>query len=590
MKELLFSRAIILMCFAASLAFGMECSADDKSDYSKYRVSENTGMYAVSDIFNSKDKSRTKWNGCDPSKYRDMKFYDKDGKTLVRGIINGYSPENHGKTLGIRTKTLLNETHENIGTINPDGTFELEVGITHPHLCTFSFSEIYKDIYLSPGDTLDIVTTVNRSPVIHYRPEYLGFRGEFDDIVAINLLNDSIEKHYNLTLLWKNYPIRKGEEMKGDTYKANESLAGLLDSVVRDLPNLIGNLPVNGSVKDIVETLTAGDISYTAEYLDLNFHNANPNAFALDEEGNLIFKPGDQLDMKLKFAPWLRNMDLLYDNPLMLCTDFSILNGWRSNHLFKQGMNIACEIINPADSMTYGLEGISIYDQLKQADSENLRSIGVGNCFAAQYIRCLGLCNKISERGVPDSSHLEYNSYKVRNLLRHIDYDLLGEQLMSTFEDYIKDVLIAENKMNKEESKSKFIHDTGNVDTLKKLIDEYKGNVLFLDFWGIGCGPCLSGMKQHKPIIEEYSDHPFKVLYIAEDDASRKASERWLDKNDIKGEHIFITPDDWRRFSSIFDFSAIPFGVLIDKNGEVIALHYDILHDRKLLDDTLSAK
>lgn len=122
------------------------------------------------------------------------------------------------------------------------------------------------------------------------------------------------------------------------------------------------------------------------------------------------------------------------------------------------------------------------------------------------------------------------------------------------------------------------------------MIADYKGNVLFLDFWSIGCGPCLNGMKQQKSLIKEYADRPFKALYIAADDVSKMACERWLDKNEIRGEHIFVSPDDWRRLSSIFNFSSIPFGVLIDKNGDVIAKDYDIMNNTRLLDDTLSAE
>lgn len=196
----LFSYLFVLGMASASV---FNCSANDIIDYTKYKVSENTGMYSLADIFNSPDKSELRWNGSEPSKYKEMKFYDEEGKTLVRGIIKGYVPDNHGITFGIRTKTLLNELNENMGTINPDGTFELEVDITDPHLCTLSFGEIYKDVYLSPGDTIEIVTTVNRSPVYNYWPEYVGFRGDFDDVVAINLLNDSIEKHYNLSFFGK---------------------------------------------------------------------------------------------------------------------------------------------------------------------------------------------------------------------------------------------------------------------------------------------------------------------------------------------------------------------------------------------------
>ena len=149
---------------------------------------------------------------------------------------------------------------------------------------------------------------------------------------------------------------------------------------------------------------------------------------------------------------------------------------------------------------------------------------------------------------------------------------------------------IAENQMTKDESQSKFIHDPDNIDTLEKLIAAYKGNVVFLDFRSIRCGPCLDGIKKQKPLVEQYSDRPFKALYIAADDASRKACERWLTKNEVKGEHVFVTVDDWRRLTSLFNFSSIPFGVLIDKKGDVIATNCDIIKSTRLLNDALAAE
>ena len=39
-----------------------------------------------------------------------------------------------------------------------------------------------------------------------------------------------------------------------------------------------------------------------------------------------------------------------------------------------------------------------------------------------------------------------------------------------------------------------------------ELIAPYKENVLFLDFWSTGCGPCRSGMIAAKPVVERFEN------------------------------------------------------------------------------------
>src|SRR5690606_17461816 len=41
------------------------------------------------------------------------------------------------------------------------------------------------------------------------------------------------------------------------------------------------------------------------------------------------------------------------------------------------------------------------------------------------------------------------------------------------------------------------------TEIFRKIIDQYKGKMLFVDFWGIFCGPCIASIKQHKPAREK---------------------------------------------------------------------------------------
>lgn len=68
-----------------------------------------------------------------------------------------------------------------------------------------------------------------------------------------------------------------------------------------------------------------------------------------------------------------------------------------------------------------------------------------------------------------------------------------------------------------------------------------------------------------------------------------EACKKWLRKEGIKGEHIFVSDDDWNRLRGIFNFSGIPFGVLIGKDGKVIKTKHVMTDDDPLLKKALSA-
>ena len=76
----------------------------------------------------------------------------------------------------------------------------------------------------------------------------------------------------------------------------------------------------------------------------------------------------------------------------------------------------------------------------------------------------------------------------------------------------------------------------------QSLKDKYAGNVIYMDFWGIGCGPCRMGMLQQRTLVDKYKDSPVRFLYICnEKDSPREPSQKFLTDNGIQGEHLFLS-------------------------------------------------
>ena len=79
-------------------------------------------------------------------------------------------------------------------------------------------------------------------------------------------------------------------------------------------------------------------------------------------------------------------------------------------------------------------------------------------------------------------------------------------------------------------------------------------------------------MKEERETVERLKDKPVRFLYICDEkDSPREHTEAWLTKNNIKGEHIYVTHNEWNLLAAKFNIYAIPFKIGVDMNGNVVA-------------------
>lgn len=121
--------------------------------------------------------------------------------------------------------------------------------------------------------------------------------------------------------------------------------------------------------------------------------------------------------------------------------------------------------------------------------------------------------------------------------------------------------------------------DTPAADLLRRFTEKYEGKYLMIDFWGMSCGPCRSGIQRSKKMRETLRNHPdVDFLFIsAEGDGPeedyRKYVAEWLDGEDV----VRVSRDEFNSLMELFGFLGIPHYETLDRQGNVVrnALHYD---------------
>jgi peroxiredoxin len=100
-------------------------------------------------------------------------------------------------------------------------------------------------------------------------------------------------------------------------------------------------------------------------------------------------------------------------------------------------------------------------------------------------------------------------------------------------------------------------------------LSEYRGDVVMINFWATWCGPC----RQEMPLLDEmytrYNRVGFNLLGVNIDDDSGRAMAMIREL----GVNFPVLFDARKEVSKMYDVSAMPVTVIVDRTGQVRYVH-----------------
>ena len=110
-----------------------------------------------------------------------------------------------------------------------------------------------------------------------------------------------------------------------------------------------------------------------------------------------------------------------------------------------------------------------------------------------------------------------------------------------------------------------------NPDGQTITLSSFKGKYVLIDFWASWCGPCRAESQAIVALYNKYNPKGFEILSVSLDqdktawiNAIKKDNlDKWTHISDLKG---------WSsQAGALYNVTSIPFTVLVDKDGKVIA-------------------
>jgi uncharacterized protein (TIGR03435 family) len=116
--------------------------------------------------------------------------------------------------------------------------------------------------------------------------------------------------------------------------------------------------------------------------------------------------------------------------------------------------------------------------------------------------------------------------------------------------------------------------------------DKLKGKVVVLEFWNIGCGPCIQAIPHLNDLVEQFGGKPVVFLSISDDNADRL--KQFLQRKPIKSWLALDGP--FSPTKTAFGIYGIPTTFIINKSGIIVAITHPAKLEAKHLEEILTGK
>jgi len=479
-----------------------------------------------------------------PVDFNSPQFFNQDTAHLI-GYIKGYDPRlNFTTGIIYSCNEITYEEYPTVIRIYPDGRFEANYLLTHPTYSYFVLNDAVIRFYIEPGQTLSVILNwdefliADRLRNIRYQLKGIVYGG------TLAKINDELEKYPQEQSNYKEFQ-KKVATLSPYDFKKDLSLAFTQN-----------NKKLETYVK--VNLLTAKTVTILKN--EILLENSTKLFDFVDNRTYMLISKKDTTNKIIKipitadYYDFLKDMQL-NDNSLLVSSYYS---SFINRFEFCNPLNVRSKISKrtvQAKDYSMRLEEW----RLKDSAVQNLLGLKPNLTYNIAKIRSL----KYSFSQLPKTSALEYwDSLKV---------GIKNPILIKTG----KDILL---KTFPESSVSSYELPKGMAtDVFKKIIDPFRGKILFIDFWATTCGPCVAGIKRMKATREKYKDNPdFEFIFITDEGSSPLETYNSMVVEQELKNTFRINKDDFFYLRQLFKFNGIPHYAAIDKNGKVISDHFEM--------------
>lgn len=217
----------------------------------------------------------------------------------------------------------------------------------------------------------------------------------------------------------------------------------------------------------------------------------------------------------------------------------------------------------PTTVNTFGDSDDQIKKKLVSQTTKNLTNLRTG--FWTDYL----LASYINSSILHKEEEISASSmpYYVELIKTNIHDNYTREFLLSKMKE-MQSSINERNKIEIAPNSKLQDHALSPSNLYSKILKENKGKVIYLDFWGTWCAPCIQQMPYSNRLHAKLAHKNVAFVYLA-CKSNTGAAENIIKKEQLNGQNYILNQEDYEYFEKLFKINGLPRYVLIDKYGKI---------------------
>ena len=534
----------------------------------------------------------------------------KDGEAVISGWIKDLPKDIHEGKISITANSanIVTGVPQNANTTSDEfGRFTMTVKLNGPQTVRFQEAGEYvffaKDIVLEPGKQYYMVHDWKNRCCL-----FMGENARLQNELAANPCD--IETNP----FWQIHGYDKMmTEFKEKSLANYDKATSLLNDIIARNPN------VSRRYRDYVNERNR--IVAAAEIQDLmNDKNGTlTDEFVSAINGLTVFNPTVPFSLAPGFRPYLHLRNFACERGIrqgygqtpkmyMSLEEKGMIKYSDSEHDFikrwqqREKRNAEKPVALRGQKLLafmHELDEICTKSEIQEfIDKENIKKVYDEFVLDRYLSNCIAIDSLSNEQIMRDYGRAVWLCRELADCRRFKDKERASVVINEIKDDYFRQQVIDLNnyyeelaKQN-EEAVNKVIAPSSNVEGLTdgkaiidKIIEPYKGKIVYLDVWGTWCPPCIEAIKDSPKLKESVKDYDIVYIYFHAGGDMEEIGETWkgaiaelgLTKQNYV--HYLLPRDQQQMVTEYLKLDGYPFYVLFDKQGNMEKLAREHIGD-----------